>query len=227
MVTVNMDIAKNFCTAVDKFWQSIPPSERQLGLCEDQSVGLIHKTTGGLYAFGPSKQFTYRKATEKHLAQRLILVLESPHKAEYSDKENPRPAKGATGTNIRKYLGDVLKSLAAPIETPLEVVLVNAVTFQCSQQRKLTLKANKRRRDDVFCHTFADGTEFMARIKEYVREKDIIVNACTLGEAQPTLNSRVGKTLRAFSDSSVQIYCAPHPYRWFEESNRVMHKVVF
>lgn len=143
---------------------------------------------------------------EKAKLPSVILVLESPHKDEY--RSDPLPANGTTGRHIRKFAGVLAQSLGVAEDSDL--VILNAVPYQCSLGR-----STKLFRSRVFRQAWVNGGSelFIARLKTWYREGDVIVNACTAG--------RPGKPLR--DDVEDAIDCAfpfagrarrRHPYCW-------------
>ena len=96
-----------FKAAVEAEWPS-PPSKRQLAPCEDKCVGVICRENGELYKFDSVTAFKYQGIPKQRTINRLLLILESPHRQEYCHATEPVPANGSTGTNIRHYLGKVL-----------------------------------------------------------------------------------------------------------------------
>lgn len=81
---------------------------------------------------------THQIKSDKKDAIPFILLLESPHKFEFIDKSNPRPAMGETGENICRYLKNLVqksideKKFELNTENEYRVWIVNAIRYQCS-----------------------------------------------------------------------------------------------
>lgn len=117
--------------------------------------------------------------------KRIIIILESPHKDEYS-KGIIAPAMGKTGKNIKDYL---LKILDKKIENPkdnekkYDVILMNAIQYQTS----LGIDTEYFR-DRVWLTLWNKGDlrkEFIKRLEGY--DADIIFNFCTNGSHEKDL----------------------------------------
>ncbi len=70
---------------------------------------------------------------------KIILILESPHKDEYKDKQAINPANGPTGAKIQGYLGYLVKKIydellnkKAKINKKYDFCIVNPVPYQAS-----------------------------------------------------------------------------------------------
>ena len=200
--------------------------------CEDKSVGVV-ETTAGFYDLSRKSQFTYREIDDHGSTRRLVLVLESPHKAEYPfgrKKGDIRPAKGPTGGNIRKYLGRLLEDNSLSLSEPVELLLVNAVQYQCSQRRSLVNDGDRAKRDCVFREAFGFGTEsqgveFAARLSRYLlRADDIVLNCCGKGVTNPPMCDLVLDALQKLPDRQFVLHCTSHPYSWIADVNRLFRK---
>jgi len=199
------DTLEAFKKAVETEWPS-PPFKRQLAPCEDKFVGIIRRNSSGLYEFDSMAAFVYKPIPPHGDNSRLLVVLESPHEKEYLGENSPVPANGATGTNIRSYLGSLLKGLPSLQQAAdLDVILVNAVPYQCSQGAKLTNHENRAKRDRVFRAAFCaaspkPGVEFERRVSRYVRAHDIVINCCTKGVTVESLRDLVHDSLARLSE---------------------------
>ena len=211
-------------SAVKKEWPS-PPAKRQLAPCEDKCVGVIRRESGGLYKFDSVTAFDYRPIPTQRTIRRLLLILESPHRKEYCHPNGPVPANGTTGSNIRRYLGELLKSKRTLTESSLEVILVNAVPYQCSQGATLNDYGKRSKRDKVFRAAFCaesetHGLEFVRRMSGYVRASDIVVNCCTKGVTRPQLRDLVHDSLMRLGEKNLMHLSTSHPVSWFNPSHR-------
>lgn len=105
--------------------------------CPDQHVGTIRKLENGTFDDNVDalKKYVDRISLSQSFNPRskrcVILILESPHMDEY--KGNPGPAKGTTGTNIKKHLGEVLLPIKDKFsDEQYDVLIMNAICFQTS-----------------------------------------------------------------------------------------------
>lgn len=154
----------------------------------------------------------FRKVDLKTIA----IVIESPHKREYGLGGIPiAPARGTTGRNLKNYLIKHLHSLGL-FEGVYKVLLIEAVSFQCSNGCNLRKKENSEKRDLVFNTVWNNGGReaFKKRIKKY--SPDVLINACTGGlgniDSGTSLNSLVQQAiceLEAYK--SATIYYSVHP----------------
>ena len=116
---------------------------------------------------------------------RIVIILESPHKDEYS-KQIIAPAMGTTGENINKYLLDILnKKIGNPQgdKKEYDVILMNAIQYQTS----LGIDTEYFR-DRVWLTLWNKGVardEFIEKLKGY--KPDIIFNFCTNGSHEKDL----------------------------------------
>ena len=215
---------KSFTAAVEAVWPS-PPAKRQLDPCEDKRVGVIRRANEGLYRFDSLTAFDYQPIATRKAKRRVVLILESPHRQEYCHATGPVPANGTTGSNIRRYLGEVLESGRKLTDSKLEVILVNAVPYQCSQGAELTDDKKRAKRDQVFRATFCaggeiPGLEFVRRLSRYVRASDIVVNCCTKGVTSPALRDLVHDSLMRLGEKNLIHLSTSHPVSWFNPSHR-------
>lgn len=116
---------------------------------------------------------------------RIVIILESPHKDEYSN-EIVAPAMGKTGQNIEKYLLKILnKKIKKPKENgkKYDVILMNAIQYQTSFGID-----TEYFRDRVWLTLWnkeGGREEFIEKLKGY--KPDIIFNFCTNGSHQKDL----------------------------------------
>ena len=116
----------------------------------------------------------------------IVLILESPHKDEYTDSFDPiAPAQGTTGDRINKYLCNILLKNKCEIEKDIyNVIICNPVQFQASlytlHDQALSSKntAVGAIRDKVWKAIFdKEKNNFQQRLVKY--NPTIIINACT------------------------------------------------
>ena len=116
---------------------------------------------------------------------RIVIILESPHKDEYSEQITA-PAMGTTGENINKYLLDILnKKIVKPQsdEKEYDVILMNAIQYQTS----LGIDTEYFR-DRVWLTLWNKEDlrkEFIKRLEGY--NADIVFNFCTNGSHKKDL----------------------------------------
>ena len=200
--------------------------------CDDKSVGVITRVNE-LYNFAEQMDFVYQQTYPRGCDRRLILVLESPHVNEYRidiPGATPAPAKGRTGLNIRKQLGSLLQFVQPSLCKPLEVLLVNAVPYQCSRGQPLTCYRNKANRDRIFRYFFgtqseAAGKEFRSRMSGYVKDGDIVINCCTAGVTKEPLRDLVTISLVKMQEEiGFSLLCAVHPAARFNQWEKGFRK---
>lgn len=194
--------------------------------CEDKSVGVITRRNDN-YSFSAQTEFKYESIAKHGETRRLVLVLESPHVDEFvGNKAQFAPARGATGRNIRTHISEVLSNRPDLVE--VELILMNAVQYQCSQGKPLTGKdksasrSNGLKRDEVFRQTFHTGEDFRARLRKVVGTHDIVINCCSKGSHSPYLRNLVGMSIDTLSKDGVRFesLAACHPSAWFRKKLR-------
>ena len=118
---------------------------------------------------------------------RIVIILESPHKDEYSKTiPAPAPAMGETGRNIKEYLLEILdKKIGNPKdnEKKYDVILMNAIQYQTS----LGIDTEYFR-DRVWLTLWNKEDlrkEFIKRLEGY--NADIVFNFCTNGSHKKDL----------------------------------------
>lgn len=173
--------------------------------------------------------------------QIMILVLESPHIAEYFEQtaknqynckcsHPPCPAMGKiigdAGANIRKYILEIF----GDHYEDYHLILMNAVPFQCSLGFLLDpkkYKDNCTRRDYVFKKAWEDNeigceffkTRFENLLAKLKNRRVIIVNACTAGDKKDMV-----QTLIDAEFGIIQLY---HPsYNWNTKTGVQKEKVM-
>jgi hypothetical protein len=178
--------------------------------CPDQFVGVISEIER-------QEEFTDRYPASKRPPNLpcVLLVLESPHKAEFD--ADPEPAKGGTGRNIVRYFRHIP---GLDDKGDFGLLLVNAVQFQCSLGKSTSLC-----RDAVFSDVWESGGEafFASRIRELYRDGDVVVNCCTRGKtSNPTkqLRTLVQRALVAQLQDRTTVLRLNHPSFWHFPANR-------
>ncbi len=184
-----------------------------MNVCPDQ---LICKIENGLLGPENRKNIDYGKKCRKDV---IVIVLESPHKSEYSDGGKPLgPARGTTGALFRKKFSSILEksesSLLGSIEAnDYEIAFLNSVQYQCSLGESLQKRENKIRRDENFLKCLKAGCgEDLCRRLEHLKPK-IVINLCTHGYRN--LQLEVDLYLREFCKKRGYVYVlGSHPSTW-------------
>lgn len=159
----------------------------------------------------------------------IVLLLESPHEAEYTDDEGGYgidrrqvPANGDSGENIDLCLGTVL--LHIQIETGLvvsdrHVVISNPVQFQTSLHaihgQSVSDSPWDTLRNNVWRALWGNENEhiqqcFLARLERY--HPRVIINACT-----SDLKHRVTSSVEGWLNArglEIPLYKIDHPANW-------------
>ena len=155
----------------------------------------------------------------------ICLVLESPHEKEYNSNGKPLgPALSTTGKNISEHLEEILSDaiknnvISIP-DGDYSLLLIEAVSYQCSNAQSLKIKANKDDRDKVFTAVWGNGGKenFLERIRN--ASPILIINSCTGGiknvEDVDFLNGKIKEALvlAGYDEKTVS---SPHPSSsWF------------
>jgi hypothetical protein len=170
--------------------------------CPDQYIGRL----GDLAS---TTAITYRSGAESRLDGRgLLVVLESPHIAEFADE--PGPARGTTGSNIAKYLCEIAPT---GVSLDLPVLLINAVQFQCSLGYP-----TKRYRDSIFSAVWTQGgrADFVGRLRRVFRPQDLVLCCCTKGASRKPASQLRQLVYQAISEALPEVICLrrTHPAGW-------------
>jgi hypothetical protein len=118
--------------------------------------------------------------------ENVVLVIESPHKSEYTSDGRfipIGPAQGTTGEKIEQYFEKLFNnSIPRYIELTEKsygVIICNPVQYQSSLHEILHLnKINSNLRDGIWKGLF-DENEFKCRLARYL--PIVVINACTSG----------------------------------------------
>ena len=217
------------------------------GLCPDQYVCTIKDIQTDYFSkrmpiFNDGK-FSVIKENIPKAENIFILILESPHIAEYFEqlsktqygemRKNPCPAMGKvygdTGYNIRAHIAKIF-----PNFSNYHLILMNTIPFQCSLGLNLSNnETNKKTRDAVFNAVWDDeniGANFFERRLENLLDallgkNVVIVNACTQGtKKSKPLCCQVCKSIinviqnycddEKSVESPVAFYHIHHPSSW-------------
>jgi hypothetical protein len=124
------------------------------------------------------------KATGEITHPTIVLVIESPHKDEYKNRNPVAPAQGTTGRKIEKYLTGLLNTSINHhlADGDYDFIVSNPVQFQASlfdlHGANLTESPAKAVRDSVWKEIFPkEESNFHQRLTTY--EPKLVINACT------------------------------------------------
>lgn len=170
--------------------------------CPDQYVGIVRNVQDGFH-----RQNVRCRPPDRRY---VILILESPHKAEYARELGP--AQGNTGTLIRRHVAN-LECFQHCQDFGL--ILMNAIQYQCS----LGCSPSSFR-DVVFRNVWRNGGSecFVERLRSYLRDNDVVANCCTKGSV-PELRTLVQSTL-AENFRHLAVKRRTHPSSWWSGINR-------
>ncbi len=177
-------------------------------LCPDQYIGRL----GDL---GLAGAMSHRFAADSRpRGGGLLVVLESPHIEEF--RGEPAPARGRTGRNIAKYLGQVAPAGVGP-DSP--VVLVNAIQLQCSLGFPTECF-----RDKVFTAVWNSGgrADFVDRLRRLSRPRDLVLCCCTKGASQKPVAHLRQLVYTAICETLPTVTCSrrTHPAAWHKPELR-------
>ncbi len=193
-----------------------PPADYVRETCPDQYVGMLYQLKSDVIDF-PCRQLAEASC---FYGKRAILILESPHKREFVEPVGP--AKGSTGSLIRRHLQEIL---SAYVDSDFGIFLVNAIQNQCSLGRS---PKKYSYRDVVFKKAWDSygQADFIRRLSSLANGREaLVINACTLGRGLDSETSRrewvekaVFEALNRASDIRIT-----HPASWASSSNRNAH----
>jgi len=177
-------------------------------MCPDQYVGEINTFCENQVDF-PIRVATGKRPNDLKC---LIMVIESPHKLEFTG--NPGPAKGSTGRLTRKWIKEIR---GFSIYDSYGLILINAIQFQCSLGAP-----TKHFRDEVFKQVWSNGGEddFIRRLSCIYREGDVITNCCTKGNMKGSDLRRLVQPAIKLTAANCMTHRRTHPSCWFSKKNR-------
>lgn len=152
---------------------------------EDDIKGYIVNVNNGWEFVGIAE---YKKKYGNMSLIKVALILESPHKAEFSNTYVPIcPANGRTGNNIEKkftQVSTIRQNLLQVLNVNqcCEIYVMNPVQYQCSCAYYLTNSTNRAYTEKVFRMLFNKNNgnlrlDFINRLQAY--NPDYLINACT------------------------------------------------
>ena len=193
-----------------------PPADYVRETCPDQYVGMLYQFEKGAIDF-PCRQLPEASC---FYGRRAILILESPHKREFVEPVGP--AKGSTGSLIRKHLQGILSAYE---NSDFGIFLMNAIQNQCSLGRS---PKQYPYRDVVFKEAWESygQADFIRRLISLADGREaLVINACTLGRRIGSEQSRrewvekaVCEALNRASDIRIT-----HPASWASSASRNAH----
>jgi hypothetical protein len=194
-------------------------SNASSGKCDDSYVGDVLACGNGFHFVtrGIDGGFQYRPV-EDSCRNRLILVLESPHKDEFSSKKSPLgPANGSTGINIRKLLCCATHGIVSTAGDEYDLVLLNAVQHQCS----LGVGSNKNRKDRLFNACWKSKILGQEQFKDRLQKallpeggKHVVINCCTQSESDSELDRKKAVSDAIKETFKSDFYELNHPSSW-------------
>ena len=229
MSTSEDDLKPLFIVAVKRIVESCNSCEpvndailNSMKVCGDQSVGIVGKVCRkGLKDF-PERGVKWINDTPykpDSSIKRLVLILESPHVHEFDVNGDAKgPAKHQTGVAIRCYLEDILGPSISDLKDR-ELILVNAVQFQCSLGRDMSRETCKGRINRHIKNCIFDELirmrEFRVNLKYRMglvfrpNSDDLIVNAVSIGTSTSCCVSRIVSELTGECSCGIG-----HPSGW-------------
>lgn len=197
----------------------------------DEYIATI-KVLNGNCVFGVNAVYSEKKARPKDKVKRIktegreviCIILESPHKDEYNEDRPLGPAMSKTGKNISSNFINMLNSaikngVISILDGDYSLLLINAVSYQCSNARALNKNKNSKKRDSVFLSVWGQGGKknFLKRVKKY--KPVLIVNSCTGGinniKNPAFLNGKVNEALDELPIKTERTYSAHPSSSWF------------
>lgn len=210
----------NFKNVISNF-STVPKSNTKYAgniKCEDAVWGKIIQ---GIVSNHPrseidGKRFPQCKMEENNV---IIIVAESPHTAEYSFNKNAIDFKSPLHRSDNKIIRKLKNLINLWIDKSknYDVVLVNAIQYQCSFGLPLwKSNENKLQKNDVFKYAWdkeKGKQDLLDRINSIINNKQdvIIINACTI-RLKVECNSSIfhGKQ----NNNSFKVYDTNHPSKW-------------
>lgn len=167
--------------------------------------------------------FNDQKSNYKdEISETIVLILESPHIAEYTPNFEPiAPAQKATGINIKTFLPTILNNNKIKLnllKTEYRLIILNPIPFQTSlnflHKQPIRYKNNPdatfiELRDNVWSTLWANDKNFAVLFKENLHQlkPDVILNCCTK-EASKIIST----TLKDVGCNIIYKTC--HPSYW-------------
>ena len=177
---------ENFMTDFN-FGTLAPQRHSVLSSCPDQIFGHMKGKTYIPRSIAERENILYKECPTEISPLRcpIVVVLESPHKSEFSGTKPLGIAHGKTGALFNTNFGALFSrtDIFQDIKTDdiHDVVLVNAVQYQCSLGLPLNKYENKLKRDELWLSCFerqcaSDLCDRLAALEPFS-----VINLCTKG----------------------------------------------
>lgn len=205
--------------------------------CQDQYVG---EFTNG--QFTPKQRINIEYDRDKNgipiiknilCDKRIVVILESPHKDEFSLLSNGQwsangPAFGKTGDLFEDKFESVFSESQSYQNWQLannatyDVILINSVQFQCSLGKALRKYKNKKERDENWYKCINENCiqdDLFYRIEAL--KPTILINLCTVGlkNLQSVLSSIISKRI----NQRILYTSGSHPSTWWRNRYRMIN----
>lgn len=196
----------DFSSVVKKVVET-PPKYYIKDACPDQYVGKLEDITSNSIEFPCRVNMT----TNSVPLELVVLVLESPHKKEFTQPFGP--AKGTTGRLIRQFIKNIIND---QVSLSRGLIILNAINNQCSLG-----EVTDKYRDTVFEEAWSSyaKNQFVERLYTLSISHDIfVINACTKGKKnklRELVEKGVFEAIQRNSDIRIT-----HPSSWASRSNR-------
>ena len=188
------------------------------------SKNKVRFVTNNICSNGKKRNKVSCKAIKRRNLSLICIILESPHSSEYDGNAPIGPAMSHTGRNISDHIEDVLndaiqKNIIKFCDGEYSVLLMEAVSYQCSNGNDLSNENNKNKRNRVFEALWEKGGKrnFVKRIKKY--NPVLIINSCTGGlqnkDDVEFLNGMVNASLSSLNYSTQKVNTCHPSSSWF------------
>ena len=190
-------------------------------------------TSKGIYKLKPTKTYKLinNPTIKNKLTEPIVIILESPHKDEFDPITLMAlgPAMGNTGRNLVKHFDSLIQNSSIYnylTGAPHDIVLVNAIQYQCSLGNNLSGKGsyqNKKQRDKnwLACFNAVNSNDLLNRIDAI--KPFAIINLCTFGLFN--LQLHLDRTVRQYIQTTQPqtLYTiGKHPSSWHISYNRII-----
>lgn len=212
----------------DQFIQVARKHSCALNKAAETGTPCIDRNVGSISSLSSSGSFDYKEVCPVG-PRRLILILESPHRYEFQSDQaslkSPKPAQGETGRQIRSHIRHIAKSSPMGTDDDFDLILVNAVQYQCSLGTQPLNKALRNKVFEEFWSLESAQNDFKERLSTAYRSdrNDVILNCCTGGKRKNALRQQVAATIQKWS-KNVELFRGSHPSSWRYTSNRKIEK---
>lgn len=114
------------------------------------------------------------------------------------------------------------------MDDDFDLILVNAVQYQCSLGTQPLDKTIRDKVFDDFLSLGAASEDFKERLSKAYRSdhNDVILNCCTGGKRKNALRQKVTRTIKEWN-KNLELFRGCHPSSWRYTSNRKVEKEDF